>query len=92
MLLVLSLSACDNSRTRIVGKWKTSGETAMVWEFFENGTISMGAISGRYSFGDRNRVKIQTPQATSIYQMEFREDRMILQDRSGARIEFTRSK
>ena len=64
----------------------------MHWEFFENGTISMGAISGRYSFGDQKRVKIQTPQATSIYQVEFRDDRMILQDPSGSRIEFTRAK
>ena len=88
----MSLSACDNSRSRIVGKGKSIGETSMVWEFFENGSISMGAISGRYSFGDQKRVKIQTPQATSIYQLEFRDDRMILQDPSGARIEFTRAK
>lgn len=64
----------------------------MLWEFLENGTVSMGAISGRYSFGDRKRIKIQTSQATSIYQLEFRADRMILQDASGAKIEFTRVK
>ena len=92
ILLFVGMPGCDKSQDRIVGKWKTTGETAMVWEFFENGTVSMGAISGRYSFGDRKRVKIQTPQATSVYQLEFREDRMILQDPSGARIEFTRTK
>lgn len=64
----------------------------MVWEFFENGKVSIGSTTGRYSFGGQKRLKIQTPQATSVYQMELRDDRMILQEPSGARLEFTKAK
>jgi hypothetical protein len=62
----------------------------MVWEFSKNGSVLVGNIRGRYRFGDQNRVKIETPFATSVYQMEISGDRMILREASGSKLEFTR--
>ncbi|MGH9427166.1 MAG: hypothetical protein ACRD2L_12790 [Terriglobia bacterium] len=87
------LAGCGGPQRDIVGKWSTGGDTsAMVWEFSKDGSVLVGITRGRYSFGDNNRVKIQTAFATSVYQMEFLTDRMILKDPSGSRLEFTRSK
>jgi hypothetical protein len=63
----------------------------MVWEFSEDSSILMGSTRGKYTFG-RNRVKIQTPFGTTVYQLDLSEDRMILKDSSGSKLEFTRSK
>ena len=62
----------------------------MVWEFSENGSFVMGNIRGRYRFGDSNRIKIETPFATSVYQAEISGDRMILREVNGSKFEFTR--
>ncbi len=65
-----------------------SGET--VWEFSKNGSVLIGNVRGRYKFGDQNRVKIETPFATSVYQLEVSGDRMILREPGGPKLEFTR--
>ncbi len=62
----------------------------MVWEFSTNGSVLIGDVRGRYTFGDQNRIKIETPFATSVYQMEISGDRMILQEPGGSKLEFTR--
>jgi hypothetical protein len=82
------MAGCGNPA--IVGKWRTSADpSAMVWEFFRNGSVLIGSTQGRYIL-DRTRIKIETPFATSVYQMEFPGDRMILTDSSGSKLEFTR--
>ena len=87
------MAGCGGSHQDIVGKWRTAGDsTAMVWEFSKDGSVLMGSTRGRYSFGDRDRVKIETRFGTSVYQMEFSADRMILKDPNGSKLEFTRSK
>jgi hypothetical protein len=92
-LLLCAMASCRNSHHDIAGKWRTHGDAnAMVWEFSKDGSVLMGGTRGRYSFGDRDRVKIQTPFGTSVYQMELSNDHMILKDPSGSRLEFTRSK
>ena len=92
-LLLCAIAGCGSSHNDIVGKWHAAGDaSAMVWEFSNDGSVLMGSTRGRYSFGDRDRVKIQTPFGTSVYQMEFSEDRMILKDPNGSKLEFTRSK
>lgn len=63
----------------------------MVWEFQENGAAISGNTRGKYSFGDQNRIKIQMPRATFVYQVEFAGDRMIWTDPNGTRMELTRS-
>ena len=61
----------------------------MVWEFSKNGAVVIGNTRGRYIL-DRNRVKIETPFAKNVYQMEFSNDRMILREPNGSKLEFTR--
>ena len=63
----------------------------MLWEFSANGAVLVGDIRGRYKFGDQDRIKIETPFATSVYQMKISGDRMILQEPGGGtKLEFTR--
>lgn len=63
----------------------------MVWEFSEDSSVLMGSTRGKYTFG-RNRVKIQTPFGTTVYQMELSGDQMSLKDSSGSKLVFTKQK
>jgi hypothetical protein len=96
MVVIGILSAmigCDRSRQDIVGKWQAGSESsAMVWEFANDGSVQMGSSRGRYSFGDRGRIKIETSAATSVYQIELSGDHMTLKDPSGSKLEFTKLK
>ncbi len=88
---LFALGGCDNSRKRIVGKWKAeSGE--VVWEFSGNGTLSSGGTPGRYTLGDNNRIKIQTGAATFVYQLEYEGERMIWKDPNGSKMTLSRIK
>ena len=62
---------------------------ALVWEFSKNGAVLIGNTRGRYIL-DRNRIKIETPFARTVYQMEFSGDRMVLREVNGSKLEFTR--
>jgi len=64
----------------------------MVWEFSNDGSVQMGTNRGRYSFGDNNRIKIETSIATSVYQMELVDDKMILKDPNGSKLVLTKVK
>ena len=88
-VLLCAMAGCGGSSHDIVGKWRTSDASAMVWEFSKNGAVVIGSTRGRYIL-DRNRVKIETPFATSVYQVEFSGDRMILREPTGSKSEFTR--
>jgi hypothetical protein len=68
----------------------SSSET--VWEFSNNGSVLVGDVRGRYKFGDQDRIKIETPFATSVYQLEISGDHMTLQEPGGSKLEFTRIK
>jgi hypothetical protein len=88
-VFVSAMVGCGNST--IVGKWNMaggSGET--VWEFSKNGSFLIGNVRGKYTFGDQNRIKIETPFATSVYQLEISGDRMTLRELGGSKLEFTR--
>jgi hypothetical protein len=75
----------------IVGKWRMiGGSNATLWEFSSNGAVLVGDVRGRYKFGDQERIKIETPFATTVYQMKISGDRMILQEPGGSKLEFTR--
>jgi hypothetical protein len=89
LLLVLALAGCGRSQDQIVGKWK--GETSStVWEFLDKGVVNNGNTSGRYSFGDSHRLKIQMPAATFVYEIDLKEDRMIWKDPNGSQTELRR--
>ena len=92
-LLLFAVTGCDNSHKIILGQWRSPGDSnAMVWEFSKNGSVLMGSIRGKYSFGDSKRIKIQTPFGTSVYQMAISENSMTLTDPSGSKLEFTKLK
>src|SRR6266849_2126746 len=85
------MAGCGNST--IVGKWRMmGGSNATLWEFSGNGVVLVGDMRGRYKFGDQDRIKIETPFATTVYQMKISGDRMTLQEPGGSKLEFTRIK
>jgi hypothetical protein len=89
IVLLFALAGCGNSS--VVGKWRmTGGSNATLWEFSANGTVLVGDVRGRYKFGDQDRIKIETPFATAVYQMKISGDQMTLQEPGGSKLEFTR--
>jgi hypothetical protein len=87
------ITGCGGNARNIVGAWRTSKDAnAMVWEFSSDGSVLMGTNRGRYSFGDNNRIKIETSIATSVYQMEIAGDKMTLKEPSGSKLVLTRVK
>ena len=80
---------CGNSS--LVGKWRMSGtENQTIWEFSSNGSVLVGEVRGRYKFGDQDRLKIETPFATTVYLVTLSSDQLVLQEPGGAKLEFTR--
>lgn len=87
--MLWTAASCGSSRN-LVGKWQMSG-TSVVWEFFSNGAVQIGDSKGRYRL-DGDRVKIEQGFATSVYQMEFAGDNLILRGSGNSRLEFTKVK
>jgi hypothetical protein len=91
LLFVCALCACEGPADRIVGKWKVARDAGgAVWEFSKNGAVQTPNGAGKYSLGDRNRLKIQTPVATFVYEVEIAGDTMKWRDPNGATTELTR--
>lgn len=87
--LVFAMAGCGKSS--IVGKWRlVGGSDAILWEFSTNGAVLVGGVRGRYKFGDQDRIKIETPFATGVYQVKISGDRMTLQEPGGSKLEFTK--
>jgi len=83
------MASCGNSS--IVGKWRMSGtENQTVWEFSSNGSVLVGEVRGRYKFGDQDRIKIETPFATTVYLVKISSDQLTLQEPDGSKLEFIR--
>ena len=88
-VLLFVMAGCGNSS--IVGKWRMAGtENQTVWEFSGNGSVLVGEVRGRYKFGDQDRIKIETPFATTVYVVELSSDQLVLQELGGSKLEFTR--
>ena len=90
--LLVTMSDCGGPSGDIVGKWKTADANAIIWEFSPNGSVLIGKDKGRYTFGDQKRIKIQTPFAKSVYQMQITDDHMTLTAPNGLKLELTRIK
>jgi len=87
--LLFAMAGCGDST--VVGKWRMAGgSNATLWEFSANGAVLVGDVRGRYKFGDRDRIKIETPFATTVYEMKISGDRMTLQEPGGSKLQFTR--
>lgn len=92
-LLLCLLASCGGREKQILGKWKTAtGASESIWEFFGNGSLHQDGAPGRYSFGDNERIKIETQSATFVYRFEIKGDEMTWAAATGARTEFTRVK
>ena len=90
-ILLFVMTGCGNSS--IIGKWRMSGaENQTVWEFLSNGSVLVGEVRGRYKFGDQDRIKIETPFATTVYLVKVSSDQLVLQELGGSKLEFTRVK
>ena len=88
-VLLFVMTCCGNSS--IVGKWRMSGaDNQTVWEFFGNGSVLVGEARGRYKFGSQNRIKIETPFATSVYLMQLSSEQLVLEEPGGSKLKFTR--
>ena len=68
----------------------SGAENQTVWEFSSNGSVLVGEIRGRYKFGDQERIKIETPFATTVYLVQLSNDQLVLQELGGSKLEFTR--
>jgi hypothetical protein len=91
IILLYGIAGCGGPNRDFVGKWRAAGDAnAMVWEFSQDGSVKMGSMRGRYSFGDQDRVKIEMSSATSVYQIELTGDHLTLKDPSGSKLEFTK--
>src|SRR5689334_8468675 len=91
IILLWIVTGCGGASHQIVGTWRAGDDSnAMVWEFSSDGSVLMGTNRGRYSFGDNNRIKIQTSVATSVYQMELSGDKMTLKDPNGSKLVLTK--
>ena len=87
------LTGCGSASHQIVGTWRVGDDSStIVWEFSNDGSVLMGTNRGRYSFGDNNRIKIETSIATSVYQMELVDDKMTLKDPNGSKLVLTKVK
>ena len=75
--LLFAIAGCGNSS--IVGKWRMSGGSMPRFGNFQaNGAVLVGDVRGRYKFGDQDRIKIETPFATTVYQLTISGDQMML--------------
>lgn len=91
--IFFALAACGDTKSEIIGQWKvTSDSSGLVWEFGEHGIVTSGDMRGKYSLGDQNRLKIQTPFATFVYQVEVAGNRMTWKNMNGSQTELTRVK
>ena len=63
--LLCLIAGCGTSS--IVGKWRMSGSEATVWEFKSNGAVLVGDVTGKYKFGDQDRIKVLTPPDTAVH-------------------------
>ena len=68
----------------------SGAENQTVWEFSSNGSVLVGEVRGRYKFGDQDRIKIETPFSTTVYQVKISGDQLVLQEPGGSKLEFTR--
>jgi hypothetical protein len=93
LVIFFIIAGCGGASHQIAGAWRVGDDsTAMVWEFSNDGSVLMGTNRGRYSFGDNNRIKIETSIATSVYQMELVGDKMTLRDPNGSKLVLTKVK
>lgn len=89
--LAFALAACGG-KPSIKGRWEQisegslllfSGGPGTLWEFFEDGTVSIGDFSGQYSWPDNAHLKIEMAQGVGlVYEFTQSGDEITLRDPS----------
>lgn len=93
LVAVLGLTSCGGPKKEIIGKWRVEGNASdVVWDFRANGSVTSGDAPGRYSFGDNDRLKIETRSATFVRQIEIKGDHMTWREPNGTKTELVRVK
>ena len=93
MALASLATSCGGTQRDLVGQWRSADSTVTtIWEFSPNGAVTIGSIQGRYSLGDRGRIKIETGSSTSVYELAVSGNQMTLKDPRGSKLEFVRIK
>ncbi len=93
LVLTASLAACSSPKQSIIGKWEqTSGSgIGSIYEFFKDGTVSMGTFAGNYTWPDSSHLKIEySAGAGFIYETTLTGDELILKDASQTTMVFKR--
>src|SRR5947207_16016747 len=63
------LVACGGPSGDILGKWQTSSDpNSVVWEFADNGLVTIRSTRGRYIVAERAGLKLETPFEKSVRQ------------------------
>jgi hypothetical protein len=70
----------------------SGADNQTIWEFSSNGSVQVGDVPGKYKFGDQDRIKIETPFSTAVYQVKLSGDQLVLQEPGGSKMEFTKIK
>ncbi|MGI8820739.1 MAG: hypothetical protein ACR2ID_07735 [Chthoniobacterales bacterium] len=83
--LLCVFAGCDRTGQQLSGRWQVEGgNNPLVWEFSPGGGAKMGRTAARYTLGDGERLKIQTPSATFVYKMRIAGDTMTWADPNGS--------
>ena len=70
----------------------SGADNQTIWEFSSNGSVQVGDVPGKYKFGDQDRIKIETPFSTAVYQVKLSGDQLVLQEPGGSKMQFTKIK
>jgi hypothetical protein len=90
-LALLLFVMAGSGKSSNVGKSRMSvTEKKTLRDFTGNGSVHEGQVRGRYKLGDQDRLKIETPFATTVYVVNVSNDQLVLQDLGGSKLEFTR--
>ncbi len=83
ILITMLLTACGSSKSSIIGKWEVVSGTSIgtLYEFFEDGTVSVSGFAGKYSWPDQTHIKLEAGIPT-VYTFNLSGDNLTLTDSS----------
>ena len=75
------LAGCSKPENAIVGKWKSADKFApLTFEFFKDGTVSNGNLSGKYSFPDATHIQMSNGVVSDVKAFKIEGDTLTLTD------------
>lgn len=82
LILAVTLAACGNPQSSIIGKWEVvSGtSTGEIYEFFQDGTLTSDGFAGKYSWPDKTHIKFEYWGIPIVYEFNLSDDTLTLTD------------